>query len=192
MNEPRLAAPQPDDPREAGSGPETIWTIGHSTRTLAEFIAALRAQGIEAVADVRKLPGSRRFPHFDQEALSHELTQAGIEYHHFAALGGRRKPSPASLNTAWRHPAFRAYADYMETPAFAEAIAALTAVGRERRTAIMCAEAVWWRCHRGLIADYLKVRGWRVLHILEPGKVQEHPFTSAARISGGELSYQSP
>jgi uncharacterized protein (DUF488 family) len=139
---------------------------------------------------VRKLPGSRRFPHFDQGALRSELAGARIAYEHFPELGGRRKPSPASANTAWRHPAFRAYADYMETPPFGEAIARLISLARERRTAMMCAEAVWWRCHRSLIADYLKVRGWRVLHILEAGKVQEHPFTSAARIVGGELCYK--
>lgn len=176
-----------DDGRLGGAG--TIWTIGHSTRTLAEFVAALRAQEIGAVADVRKLPGSRRYPHFDQEALRAELAGVGVEYHHFAELGGRRKPSPDSANTAWRHPAFRAYADYMETPAFAEGMGRLMVLARERRTAVMCAEAVWWRCHRSLIADYLKVRGWQVLHILAAGKVQEHPFTSAARIVDGELAY---
>jgi uncharacterized protein (DUF488 family) len=174
---------------ETGREPETIWTIGHSTRTLAEFIAALRSQETGAVADVRKLPGSRRFPHFDQDPLRSALAGAGMGYHHFADLGGRRKTSPVSQNTAWRHPAFRAYADYMETRAFAEAIARLAALARERRTAGMCAEGVWWRCHRSLIADFLKVRGWRVLHILKAGKVQEHPFTSAARIVGGELCY---
>jgi uncharacterized protein (DUF488 family) len=194
MNGSPVAA-RPDDLLHPGNNeserePETIWTIGHSTRTLAEFIEAPHAQEIGTAADVRKLPGSRRFPHFDQDALQPELARAGIAYQHFPDLGGRRKLSPASANIAWRHPAFRAYADSMETPAFAEAIGRLTCLALERRTAIMCAEAVWWRCHRGLIADYLKVRGWRVLHILDPQKVQEHPFTSAARIIAGELCYR--
>lgn len=170
----------------------TLWTIGHSTRTQEEFVAALESQQITAVADVRKLPGSRRYPHFDQETLSVDLARRGIAYHHFPALGGRRKPRPDSHNTAWRHPAFRAYADYMETPEFAQAIEHLTALASERRTSVMCAEAVWWRCHRSLIADYLKARGWCVLHIIDAKKVQEHPFTAAAQLVDGQLSYRLP
>ena len=171
--------------------PLTIWTIGHSTRTLREFLDALQSQGIEALADVRKLPGSRRYPHFDQEPLAVSLRTEAIEYHHFPELGGRRKPRPDSRNTAWRHPSFRAYADHMESAEFAGAVSRLCALAKERRTAIMCAEAVWWRCHRSLIADYLKARGWCVLHILDAQKVQEHPFTSAARVVDGELSYEA-
>jgi uncharacterized protein (DUF488 family) len=167
-----------------------LWTIGHSTRSLAEFVAALHSQQIEALADVRTLPGSRRFPHFDQAPLTAALHAEGIAYQHFPDLGGRRKPKADSRNTAWRHPAFRAYADHMETPEFARAIERLVALALAKRTAIMCAEAVWWRCHRSLIADYLKPRGWTVLHILDAQKTQEHPFTSAARLENGELTYR--
>src|SRR5687768_9756444 len=133
-----------------------ILTIGHSTRSLSEFINALHSQQVEALADVRKLPGSRRYPHFDQAPLAAALHVEGISYQLFPGLGGRRKPRPESRNTAWRHPAFRGYADHMETPEFADAVKQLTALALERRTAIMCAEAVWWRCHRSLIADYFK------------------------------------
>lgn len=170
----------------------TLWTIGHSTRTQEEFLAALQSQQITALADVRKLPGSRRYPHFDQEPLALELRSQGIEYHHFPGLGGRRKPHPDSHNTAWRHPAFRAYADYMESPDFEQAIERLAKLAEEKRTAVMCAEAVWWRCHRSLIADYLKARGWCVLHILDAKKTQEHPYTGAARLVDGQLSYTLP
>ena len=168
----------------------TIWTIGHSTRSLEEFLASLRSQEIQVVADVRKLPGSRRYPHFDQDRLVASLHEDGVEYQHFPHLGGRRKTNPNSRNTIWRHPAFRAYADYMQTSEFAAAIEGLTALASERRTAIMCSEAVWWRCHRSLIADFLKARGWNVIHIVNEHKTQEHPFTSAARLIDGTLSYE--
>ena len=162
-----------------------IFTIGHSTRTIEEFIALLQAQEIQAVADVRRYPGSRRYPHFNSEALE----QAGISYRHFEKLGGRRKPNPNSANTAWRNDAFRGYADYIETPAFHEAITELENAAVSFRTAIMCAEAVWWRCHRSLIADYLKANGIEVIHILGADKAVPHPFTSAARIVDGRLTY---
>ena len=167
----------------------TIWTIGHSTRTLSEFLDALHSQRIEALADVRKLPGSRRFPQFDQEQLDSALTSEGFLYAHFPELGGRRKATADSHNTAWRHAAFRAYADYMETAEFERAMAGLIALAKDKRTAVMCAEAVWWRCHRSLIADWLKVRGWEVLHIFDARKTQEHPYTGAARLVEGTLSY---
>jgi uncharacterized protein (DUF488 family) len=176
----------------APATPMTLWTIGHSTRTLAEFITVLRSHHIETVADVRKLPGSRRHPHFNQDFLAAALQEKCIGYDHFAELGGRRKPHGDSPNTAWRHSAFRGYADHMATPEFARAMERLSALASERRTAIMCAEAMWWRCHRSLIADYLKARGWCVLHIINAQKAQEHPFTSAARIVDGELSYKPP
>ncbi|MDQ3622457.1 MAG: DUF488 domain-containing protein, partial [Verrucomicrobiota bacterium] len=124
-------------------------------------------------------PGSRRYPHFDQDQLAGALRAEGIAYHHFPELGGRRKPGPGSRNTAWRHPAFRAYADHMETAGFAGAVERLAALASGKRTAIMCAEAVWWRCHRSLIADFFKARGWTVIHILDAEKTQEHPFTAA-------------
>ncbi len=168
----------------------TIWTIGHSTRTAQEFVAALQAHGIKVVVDVRLLPGSRRYPHFDADALSAELTKHGIGYEHFRELGGRRKPRPDSQNTAWRNDAFRGYADYMETEEFHGGIERLVSVASASGpAALMCAEAVWWRCHRGLVADYLKVRGFEVLHILSDKKADAHPFTSAARVVDGTLSY---
>jgi uncharacterized protein (DUF488 family) len=168
----------------------TLWTIGHSTRTLGEFIAALESRQIEALADVRKMPGSRRYPHFDQPRIAAALLATGIVYEHFPELGGRRQPRPDSRNTQWRHSAFRGYADYMESSEFADAMERLTALALEKRTAVMCAELVWWRCHRSLIADWLKVRGWQVVHIFDAEKTQVHPFTSAARIVAGALSYE--
>jgi uncharacterized protein (DUF488 family) len=168
----------------------TIWTIGHSTRSAQEFTAALLAHGIRLIVDVRLLPGSRRYPHFDQDALAAELAKHGIGYEHFRELGGRRKPRPDSQNIAWRNDAFRGYADYMETPEFAAGVQRLVEIAEARGPiAMMCAEAVWWRCHRGLVADYLKVRGFAVLHIGSVTKADPHPFTSAARVSDGVLSY---
>lgn len=169
----------------------TIWTIGHSTRTIEDLIALLRAHKIELLVDVRHFPGSRRYPQFNKELLAESLKKAGIEYHHLVQLGGRRGARPDSRNTAWRNEAFRGYADYMETKGFAEGIDCLLDLARRKRTAIMCAEAVWWRCHRSLIADYLKARGYKVLHIQSATKAEEHPFTSAARLVDGKLSYQA-
>jgi len=169
-----------------------IWTIGHSTRAIDEFIALLQANEIKLVADVRLLPGSRRHPQFNQEALVDSLGKAGIRYEHFPELGGRRKPKPDSGNTAWRNGAFRGYADYMETKEFGNGIERLMILGEKiGATAIMCAEAVWWRCHRSLISDFLKARGTEVLHILDAKKPGPHPFTSAARIVEGALTYAS-
>lgn len=170
--------------------PETIWTIGHSTRSAEEFIALLGGNGIQALADVRRFPGSRKYPHFNVEPLAHALHDAGIEYVAFPELGGRRKPLPDSPNTAWRNDAFRGYADYMRTPEFAAGMERLAALASTKHTAIMCSEAVWWRCHRGLIADWLKVRGVRVLHIVDARHVVEHPYTSAAHVTNGELDYR--
>ncbi len=167
-----------------------IWTIGHSTRTLDEFIALLRAYGVTAVADVRQYPGSRRYPHFNREALSAALGDAGITYVHFPELGGRRQPRPDSPNTAWRNESFRGYADYMETEAFRAGIDRLLDLARRRPTAILCAEAVWWRCHRSLISDYLKTMGVEVVHILDAAHSEVHPYTQAARVVEGKLSYR--
>jgi uncharacterized protein (DUF488 family) len=167
-----------------------IWTIGHSTRQIEEFIAVLRQQNIQLIADVRLLPGSRRHPQFNREALLKALMAAGINYEHFPELGGRRKARADSRNTAWRNESFRGYADHMETAEFAQGIERLARLAIVP-TALMCAEAVWWRCHRGLIADYFKARGVEVLHIIDQRKVEPHPFTSAARIVNGELSYRS-
>lgn len=167
-----------------------IWTIGHSTRKIGDFVALLKENGIKLLADVRMYPGSRRYPQFGREALVVSLNDAGIRYEHFPELGGRRKAKPDSNNTAWRNEMFRGYADYMETEDFREGIERLSDLAKKiGPTAIMCAEAVWWRCHRSLISDYLKVRGVEVLHILDHNKVESHPYTSAAKIVNGELSY---
>lgn len=169
----------------------TIWTVGHSTRSVEDFLALLRAHQIELLVDVRHFPGSRRYPHFGKEQLAKTLEQSGIEYHHLLDLGGRRRPKPDSPNTAWRNEAFRGYADYMQTKDFASGIARLIDLARTKRVAIMCAEAVWWRCHRGLIADYLKAHGYKVLHIQSATKAEEHPFTAAASFVNGKLSYRT-
>jgi uncharacterized protein (DUF488 family) len=167
-----------------------IWTIGHSTRAIEKFISLLEEHGIKQLADVRLLPGSRRYPQFNKETLADSLSQAGICYEHFPELGGRRKPRGDSPNTAWRNEAFRGYADYMETEEFGKGVRRLIDLaGEAGPTAIMCAEAVWWRCHRGLISDYLKARGIEVLHIMDANKTEPHPYTSAARIVDGKLSY---
>ena len=167
----------------------SIWTIGHSILALDKFVGLLQQQNIKALADVRLFPMSRRYPHFNSEALTKALREEGIRYLHFPELGGRRKPLPDSKNLAWRNESFRGYADYMETAEFKKGIERLIKEASERNVAIMCAEAVWWRCHRGLISDYLKVRGWKVLHIASTGKAEEHPMTSASSIINGQLSY---
>jgi uncharacterized protein (DUF488 family) len=169
--------------------PVRLWTIGHSNRTLEQFIELLGSQKIELLADVRRFPGSRRLPHFNQENLSKSLADAGIEYVHFPELGGRRKALANSPNNAWRVEAFRAYADFMMTPEFRAGIDRLLALAQRKRTAIMCAEALWWQCHRSLIADYLKAAGHEALHIMSATKTDAHPFTSAARMINGKLSY---
>jgi uncharacterized protein (DUF488 family) len=169
----------------------TLWTIGHSNVPLERLVDSLRAHSIATVADVRRYPGSRRHPHFSATALAISLPRAGIEYLHFPELGGRRTARPDSRNTAWRHPAFRGYADYMATPEFGAGLTRLRETASSRRVAIMCAEALWWQCHRGLIADALKAAGHQVLHIMPTG-VQEHPYTSAARLESGRLSYRAP
>jgi uncharacterized protein (DUF488 family) len=167
----------------------TVWTIGHSTRSLDEFLDLLAASDIEAVADVRRFAGSRRYPHFNQDALRNALAAIDVEYVPLPELGGRRRPRPDSHNTVWRNESFRGYADYMETEAFRAAIGRLLELAHRRRTAILCAEAVWWRCHRALIADYLRARGVCVRHILDAKKSEIHPYTSAARLKNGELFY---
>jgi len=168
----------------------TLWTVGHSTRSIDEFITILKSLDIQTLVDVRSFPGSRRYPQFNKERLSDSLTEAGFDYQHFPDLGGRRRAKADSLNMVWRNETFRGYADYMETEEFREAIERLVEVARRRHCVVMCAEALWWRCHRSLISDYLKVRGANVVHITGPGKSEGHPFTSAARIIDGELSYR--
>src|SRR4030095_14906240 len=167
-----------------------IWTIGHSTRTAKEFEELLIAHHIKALVDVRSFPSSRRFPQFNQKPLSEQLAKAGVAYHHLPSLGGRRSPSAHSRNTAWKNASFRAYADHMESPVFKVGITELVEFSAHSATTIMCAESLWWKCHRSLIADYLKAQGHEVIHILSADKVELHPYTSAARIVNGELSYE--
>jgi uncharacterized protein (DUF488 family) len=166
-----------------------IWTIGHSTRNLDDFLRLLEMNRIEAVADVRSYPGSRRYPHFNVEALSASLIEKGIEYVPIKKLGGRRRAAANSPNTVWRNAAFRGYADHMETEEFRQGITELLSLARRRRTAVMCAEAVWWRCHRSMISDYLKASEITVEHILNEKKNVIHPFTATARVTGGKLTY---
>jgi uncharacterized protein (DUF488 family) len=167
-----------------------LWTIGHSTHSIEDFIRSLKSFEIQTLGDVRSFPGSRRCPQFNREQLQVSLAAAGIHYQHFPELGGRRRGRPDSVNVAWRNESFRGYADHMDTEDFRLGIARLLDVARGQRTAVMCAEAVWWRCHRSLISDYLKAKGVEVTHIMATGKSQAHPFTSAARIVNGELSYR--
>ncbi|MBX0332129.1 DUF488 domain-containing protein [Pontibacter sp. HSC-14F20] len=158
---------------------KTIWTIGHSTRRQQEFVALLQAFEIEVLSDVRRYPGSKKYPHFNVSDLELYLPEAGITYSQHPELGGRRKPRPDTANTVWRSESFRGYADYAETPEFEEGIRRLTEIASQQPTAYMCSEAVWWRCHRAIISDYLKERGWTVLHIMDSSTAKEHPFTTA-------------
>ncbi len=167
-----------------------IWTVGHSTRSGEELVQILLAHKIEVLVDVRTFPGSRRYPQFNRDTLAESLRAAGIEYKHEGRLGGRRTPRPDSHNTAWRNAQFRGYADHMETEQFKNGVRELLELAANKRVAVMCAEAVWWRCHRSLIADYLKAEGHEVVHIIDEKKTEEHPFTSAARIIDGRLSYK--
>lgn len=171
------------------AGAPRIWTIGHSTHPIGAFIELLAEHGIQCLADVRHYPGSRRNPQFRSDALAAAVRAAGIDYCHLVDLGGRRRLAADSANTGWRHPAFRGYADYMATPAYAAAFAALEARARAARTAVMCAELLWWRCHRSMLADELVLRGWEVVHILGPGQVAGHAFRVPARLVDGHVVY---
>jgi uncharacterized protein (DUF488 family) len=169
--------------------PGTIYTVGHSTRSEQELLGLLEPFGVRAVADVRRFPGSRRHPHYNQEALARWLEQAGIRYLHVPELGGRRAPASDSGNAGWREAAFRGYADHMSSEEFASGLRRLEELARERPTAIMCAEALWWRCHRRLIADVLTVKGWEVEHLgLRDGPVT-HELPSFAVVDEGRLTY---
>jgi uncharacterized protein (DUF488 family) len=161
---------------------QAVWTVGHSTRAFNAFLELLTENGIGVLVDVRRYPGSRRHPQFGQDSLRHSLSSAGIEYVHLEELGGHRRPRPDSRNTAWRNDSFRGYADYMETEEFRGGIQRLLDFAMRKPTAILCAEAVWWRCHRGLIADYLKSQDVDVWHILNKGKRELHPYTPVARL----------
>ena len=169
--------------------PASICTIGHSTRTLADFLKLLEAHGITRLADVRTVPRSRRHPHFSREALAAGLSQAGIEYRHFPGLGGLRTPTPDSLNTAWQNASFRGYADHMLTADFNRALQELMDFAAPEPTAIMCAEAVWWRCHRALLSDALEMRGVEVFHIDSAKAARRHRVTEFARELDGRPIY---
>jgi uncharacterized protein (DUF488 family) len=167
-----------------------ILTVGHSNHDEREFVELLRGAGVELIADVRRYPGSRRQPHFERTALAAILLEAGIGYRWLGeSLGGRRKPSPDSPNGAWESDQFRGYADHMASDEFAAGLAELEELGRERRVAIMCAEAWWVRCPRHLIADALSARGWRVLHLGANGRLDEHEMTEFAVAEDGRLTY---
>ncbi len=167
-----------------------IWTLGHSTRPIEELLKLLAVANIQLLADVRRFPGSRRHPQFGQEALAASLTEAGIEYRHFVDLGGRRsKRLPDSPNTAWRVEQFNAYADYMQSPEFLAALAELMVAASDKRTAIMCSEALPQKCHRRLISDALVARGWQVRHLLSPKRIEDHQLTPFARVEGAKITY---
>lgn len=166
-----------------------IYTIGHSTHSLEDFLGMLQSFDIKVLADIRRFPGSRRFPQFDKENLQVSLPKNGIRYAHLPDLGGRRKSRKDTRNTRWRNDSFRGYADYMETAAFEKAIAELEHIASKQPTAYMCSEAVWWQCHRSMVSDYLKAKGWTALHITAKGKAQEHQYTEPARIVDGRLCY---
>jgi uncharacterized protein (DUF488 family) len=169
----------------------TVYTVGHSTRTLDEFLGLLAAHGVAGIADVRSFPASRRHPHFGRAALAEALAAAGIGYDWLPMLGGRRTPGPDSPHTAWRVAGFRGFADYMDTAEFRTGLARLVALAAARPTAVLCAEAVPWRCHRQLIADALVVRGVEVLHLLAPGVVRRHVLSPLARVEGERLVYDA-
>ncbi len=168
-----------------------IFTIGHSTRTIEAFIEQLHARGIKRLIDVRTIPRSRHNPQFNRETLPDTLLPAGIAYTHMAALGGLRHARPDSPNTGWRNASFRGFADYMQTPDFAAGLKALIEAAEDERVAIVCAEAVPWRCHRSLIADALTVRGYPVEHILSASRAQPHLLTPFAKVRGGRITYPS-
>jgi uncharacterized protein (DUF488 family) len=167
----------------------TLFTVGHSTRALDDLVEILRAHGVGAVADVRLIPKSRRYPQFNAESLAVSLPERGLKYLPFRSLGGRRRPMKDSPNMGWRNESFRGYADYLATDAFKAAIAELLAAAAKVPTAIMCAEAVPWRCHRSLIADAAVVRGWKVLDIMSATSAPEHKLTRFARVDGQSLTY---
>lgn len=167
-----------------------VWTVGHSTRGIEEFVALLRGHDIEAIADVRRFPASRRLPWFNSQALAESLATAGIAYAWIPSLGGRRTPDPHSINTGWRHLSFRGYADHMQSEELAGGLFELLMIAGGLRTAVMCAELLWWRCHRRLIADLLTTLGDEVWHIETAKPPALHRLIEPARIVDGRLSYE--
>lgn len=176
-------------PAPLALAPTTIWTIGHSTRAIEEFLSLLAESRIEVIADVRSFPGSRRYPQYGKDALAASLAAQAIGYHWLPALGGRRRAAADSPNTAWRNASFRGYADYMSTAGFAQGLLQLVELAAGARAAIMCSEGLWWRCHRSMIADALCARAIQVMHILDAKHTVLHPMTEPARIVNGVLTY---
>lgn len=166
-----------------------VYTIGHSTHTSDDFIQMLKSFDVTHLIDVRRFPSSRKYPHFNKCALDIALQKNDIAYTHIEALGGRRPAKKDTINIRWRNASFRGYADYMQTDEFLNAVKTLQQIATNTSTAYMCSEAVWWRCHRSMISDYLKAAGWKVLHILSERKADEHPYTSPARVSGKNVFY---
>lgn len=166
-----------------------IYTIGHSTHPFEEFLDMLQSFGIKQLFDIRRLPGSRKFPQFDKKNLEPSLKKAGIGYIHAEDLGGRRRPKKDSKNNRWNNTSFRGYADYMESAEFDSAIDRLENAASKENVAYMCSEAVWWRCHRSMVSDYLKAKGWTVMHIMADGKAKEHRYTAPAIVVGAHISY---
>lgn len=177
-------APQAEDPRPV------LYTIGHSTHPIETFLSLLSQHQIQVLADVRSFPSSRRWPQFNQAELQQSIERAGIQYLWLKSLGGRRNlKRPDSPHTAWELPAFRSYADYTETPGFAAALEELIESARGARTAIMCSEGLWWRCHRRIISDHMTVRGWAVRHIMPDGKLVAHALADFASVTDGRIIY---
>ena len=168
---------------------KTIFTIGHSNHPFETFLEMLKSFEIEVLADIRRYPGSRKYPYFNKDVLEKNLPENGIAYLHLEDLGGRRKVQPNSHNTAWKLDSFKGYADYMETESFRNAIKELENIAATKKLCYMCSEAVWWSCHRSMVSDYLKNDGWNVQHIMGIAKSQEHPYTKPAKIENGNLVY---
>jgi hypothetical protein len=193
LPEVRAARKSPGKPevreRETGGGAPVILTIGHSTRPIDEFVQLLQQHGVELLADIRTIPRSRHNPQFNSEALAKSLARAGIEYAHLKELGGLRRPRPDSINMGWRNASFRGYADYMQTPEFEQALERLLRLCAQRRCAVMCAEAVPWRCHRSLLADALLARGIGAEHIISGSRREAHRFTPFARVERQRVLY---
>jgi uncharacterized protein (DUF488 family) len=181
----------PSHPRTFHTDFVDIWSVGHGARPLEDFLETLRASDIKTLADIRSQPGSRRHPHFGANPLAAALGEIGVAYVHLPELGGRREPRPDSPHRALRVAAFRGYADHMSSEEFARGYERLTSLARESRTAFMCAETLWWRCHRRLVADRLTVDGWTVTHLFAPGKSEPHVLWDAARIDNGNLVYDA-
>jgi uncharacterized protein (DUF488 family) len=185
-------APTESARSRSGTRPATILTIGHSTRSIGTFLQMLQAYGVKRLVDVRTIPRSRHNPQFNRDVLPGTLLQAGIGYTHMEELGGLRHARKDSLNTGWHNTSFRGFADYMQTPEFQTGIKTLIQAAKREQVAIMCAEAVPWRCHRSLIGDALEVRGIAVEDIMSENRIQAHELTSFARVKGVHVTYPAP